>query len=276
MKPPPFDYCRVDEAEEALELLVQHGDDARILAGGQSLIAMLNLRLLEPRLVVDISRLESLCYARRVDGALEVGAALTQAGLARALAEAEDAPLLKLALPWVGHVQTRVRGTVCGSIAHADASSELPLCLAALGGTVRLQRRGGVREAAAADFQLGPLITGREPDEMITAARFPLARPGQGFAFREVARRHGDFAIVALAAVAEGDRVRLAVGGVADRPAVREWSGCEGTALDDALNAFAWELGGSDDMHASARYRRDLVRRLGRTTIEEARSSCRS
>jgi 2-furoyl-CoA dehydrogenase FAD binding subunit len=275
MKPPPFDYCRVDEPEEALALLAEHGDDARLLAGGQSLMAMLNLRLLQPSLLIDISRIDSLRYARRGDGMLEVGAAMTQAELARELATATDTPLLKLALPWVGHYQTRMRGTVCGSLAHADASSELPLCLAALGGTLRLRRKGGEREVAAADFQLGPLVTAREPDEMIVAARFPLARAGQGFAFRELARRHGDFAIVALAACVEGDRARLAVGGVADRPAVREWSGLEGTALDDALNELAWDLGGSDDMHASARYRRDLVRRLGRATIEEARA-CRS
>ncbi|MGF1608421.1 MAG: FAD binding domain-containing protein [Kiloniellales bacterium] len=275
MKPPPFDYCRAEEPEAALALLAEHGDDARLLAGGQSLMAMLNLRLLQPRLLIDISRVESLRYARRIDGTLEVGAALTQAELARELAGATDAPLLKLALPWVGHYQTRARGTVCGSLAHADASSELPLCLAALNGTLRLRSKKEQRELAAADFQLGPLVTAREPDEMIVAARFPLARPGQGFAFRELARRHGDFAIVALAACAEGDRIRLAVGGVADRPVVRDWSGLDGSALDDALNELAWDLGGYDDMHASARYRRDMVRRLGRATIEEARA-CRS
>ncbi|MEX2631277.1 MAG: FAD binding domain-containing protein [Tistlia sp.] len=274
MKPPAFDYCRPDDLEEVLELLARHGEEASLLAGGQSLVAMLNLRLTRPRVLIDISRLEPLRRLERRGGALEVGAGVTQAALAESLRDSEDSPLLKLALPWVGHYQTRSRGTICGSLAHADPSAELPLCLAALGGSLRLGSARGERELSAEDFQLGPLTTARAPDEMILAARFPLPRPGQGVAFREIARRHGDFAIVALAAIAEGEEIRLAVAGVADRPAVRGWHHEEAT-LEEALNAFAWDLEGYDDMHASARYRRDLVRRLGRSVIEEARA-CRS
>ena len=275
MKPREFDYLRPDTIDEALAELSASGGDARILAGGQSLIAMLNFRLVEPRVLVDIARLETLSYLRADGDRLEVGAAATQAELMAWPGLAARAPLLHAALPNVGHFQTRNRGTVCGSLAHADPSSELPLCLAVLGGEVVLRSAGGERAVAAAAFQTGMLSTARRLDELLVAARFPLALPGAGYAFREVARRRGDFAIAAVAAVVTGDRIRLGVGGVADRPAVREWPRLDGGALDDALNAFAWELGGTDDVHATARYRRRLVRRLGRLAIEEARP-CRS
>ncbi len=275
MKPREFDYLRPDTIDETLAELSASGDDARILAGGQSLIAMLNFRLVEPRVLVDIARLEALSYLRADGDRLEVGAAATQAELMAWPGLAARAPLLHAALPNVGHFQTRNRGTVCGSLAHADPSSELPLCLAVLGGEVVLRSAVGERAVAAAAFQTGMLSTARRPDELLVAARFPLAPPGAGYAFREVARRRGDFAIAAVAAVVTGDRIRLGVGGVADRPAVREWPRLDDDALDDALNAFAWELGGTDDVHATAKYRRRLVRRLGRLAIEEARQ-CRS
>ena len=275
MKPREFDYLRPDTVDEAVAELSVSGGDARILAGGQSLIAMLNFRLAEPRVLVDIARLEALSYLRADGDRLEVGAAATQAELMAWPGLAARAPLLYAALPNVGHFQTRNRGTVCGSLAHADPSSELPLCLAVLGGEVVLRSAGGERAVAAAAFQTGMLSTARRPDELLVAARFPLAPPGAGYAFREVARRRGDFAIAAIAAVATGDRIRLGVGGVADRPAVREWPRLDDGALDDALNAFAWELGATDDVHATAKYRRRLVRRLGRLAIEEAQS-CRS
>ena len=180
-------------------------------------------------------------------------------------------PLLALAMPHIGHFQTRNRGTVCGSLAHADPSSELPLALATLGGEVVLQSRKARRVLAASAFQTGMLSTARQPDEMVVAARFPVAKPATGVAFREIARRHGDFAVVALAAVAQDGSVRLGVGGMADTPTVRSFDGLDGGPLDEALNAFAWDLGGADDIHASARYRRDMVRRIGRKVIEEAR-----
>ncbi|MEX0760813.1 MAG: FAD binding domain-containing protein, partial [Tistlia sp.] len=126
MKPPAFDYCRPDDLEEVLELLARHGEEASLLAGGQSLVAMLNLRLTRPRVLIDISRLEPLRRLERRGGALAGGAGVTQAALAESLRDSEDSPLLKLALPWVGHYQTRSRGTICGSLAHADPSAELP------------------------------------------------------------------------------------------------------------------------------------------------------
>ena len=272
MKPARFDYLRPDSVEEALEALAGLGDDATVLAGGQSLMPMLNLRLAAPGALIDISRIETLSTLGEADGHLEIGAAVTQAELLGDPGLDEAAPLLARALPHVGHFQTRNRGTVCGSLAHADPSSEIPLVLAALEGEVVLRSARGARRLGAAAFQTGVLSTDRQPDELIVAARFPLRRPGAGYAFVEVARRHGDFAIVGLAAVVHEGCWRLGVGGVADRPTVREWR-IDPDQLDDALNDFAWELGGEDDLHASARYRRDIVRRLGRKVLEAAACS---
>jgi 2-furoyl-CoA dehydrogenase FAD binding subunit len=272
MKPRPFDYIRPDSVEEAIALLAEYGDDARILAGGQSLAAMLNLRLVEPKVLIDISRLEELSHIHVADGAIEIGAAVTQARLEAWPQLHETAPFVVLALPWVGHFQTRNRGTVCGSMAHADPSAELPLALLVLGGELVLRSKGRERVVAAADFQKGLLTTARRADELITAVRIPGGIGREGAAFREVARRHGDFAVVSVGAVKlSSGVVRVAVGGVADRPRVLELPPGSSTAdHQQAFNDFAWELGGYDDIHASARYRRDLVRRLAPVVVAEA------
>ena len=275
MKPSPFDYIRAASAEEAVGSLAGAGDDARILAGGLSLVPMLNFRLVEPSVLIDISGIGALDSIRLDNGAVEIGAATRQSALERWDGIADKLPLVHAAFPHIGHYQTRSRGTVCGSIAHSDPSSELPLCLTTLGGEVVLRSAGGERRVAAKDFQTGMLTTSKRGDEMVAAVRFPVAEPGWGYAFTEMTQRRGDFAIAALAAAVSAGCVRLGVGGVADHPTMREWDALEGSALDDALNAFAWDLGGYDDVHASARYRRELVRRLGRKVIEEARS-CRS
>jgi len=279
VKPAPFAYLRAASAEEAADALHQEGADARILAGGQSLIPMLNMRLARPALLVDVMSVRAL---QRIDveaGRVTIGAAVRQRD-----AEAwPDLPrrlrLLAAALPWVGHVQTRSRGTLCGSIAHADPSAEIPLVLVALGGIVHLRGHRHTRRLHAADFFTGMMATACEPDEMIEAISFPCDRPGAGYAFREIGRRHGDFAIAACAAVVTDNGATLAVGGVADRPLARAMplpaTPGDGTALDDALDAFAWDLDARDDLHATARYRRELVRRLGRAVIEEA-AQCRA
>lgn len=272
MKPMAFDYLRAETLEEALEALRQGGEDARVLAGGQSLVAMLNLRLVKPAILIDISRLQSLAYVRAENGMIEVGAATTQAELLRRPELSAEVPLLALALPHVGHYQTRNKGTVCGSIAHADPSSELPLSLALLGGEVVLQSAQGQRTLPAGEFQTGMLTTARRADEIVTAVRFPRGGAGEAYAFTEMARRHGDLALVAVAAKASQDGVRIAIGGVADRPTVRELPAQGSDGQDEALNALAWELDAVDDIHATARYRRELVRRLGRRMIDEARS----
>jgi 2-furoyl-CoA dehydrogenase FAD binding subunit len=272
MKPRRFDYVRPDTVAEALALLNEHGEDAKVMAGGQSLMAMLNLRLLEPSVLIDIARLAELDFIKIAGDKVEVGAAVTQNRLKDWPELAAKLPLLARALPFVGHFQTRNRGTVCGSIAHADPSSEIPLSLATLGGEVVLRSRRGTRTLAAADFQRGMLQTAREPDELITAVRFPL-HAGARVAFREVARRHGDFAMIAVAAWVQGGAgggVRIGIGGVADRPAVRSLAIDGGDAAKAAFETLAWELEGYDDIHATARLRRDLLRRVGPAVVEEA------
>src|SRR5215831_1258955 len=270
MKPRRFDYVRPDSTDEAVAVLAEYGEAASVLAGGQSLMAMLNLRLAEPAVLIDIAFLKELDYVRVAGNAIEVGAAVTQNRLKDWPELAAKLPLLAAALPFVGHFQTRNKGTVCGSIAHADPSSEIPLVLATLDGEVVLRSHRGTRVLAAADFQRGALTTAREPDELITAVRLPV-QPTARVAFREVARRHGDFAIVAVAAcVEDGDMVRIGVGGVADRPAA--WRGRIKSAAAAAyiFESLARDLEGYDDQHASARLRRDLLRRLGPAVVEEA------
>ena len=266
MKPAAFDYLRPSSRREACELLHEAGDEARLIAGGQSLMAVLNMRLAQPKRLIDIAGIQDLHFIEHRANHLAVGAGVTQAELLEYPGLAEEVPLLAQAMPWIGHWQTRNRGTVCGSIAHADPSAELPLCLATLGGEVVLEgRRGKVRRVPAKAFFQGVLTTDRRPDELITEVWFPLARPGAEYRFHEVAMRHGDFAIVALAVVIERERVTLGVGGVADRPVSREFARHDDPS--EALNALAWSLGAEDDAHATAAYRRQLIRELGRQLI---------
>ena len=270
MKPRPFDYVRPDTVEEVLALLAEYGDDARILAGGQSLVPMLNLRLIETSVLIDISRIKALDVIADRGDLIEVGAAVTQNKLMAWPQLAQKLPLVAAALPFVGHFQTRNKGTVCGSIAHADPSSELPLTLAVLGGAVVLRSTRGTRVLAAEAFQQDMLTTARGNDELITAVRFPVIE-GKGTAFDEVARRHGDFAMVAVAAIADGrGAVQLGVGGMAGRPMVRAINGDAAAAIA----AWAEELEGYEDLHASAALRRDLFKNLAPDVIAEAIAKC--
>ncbi len=268
MKPRPFDYIRPDGVEEVIALLAEYGEDARILAGGQSLLPMLNLRLIDVGAIVDISRIAALDDIHDLGDRIEIGAAVTQNKLMAWPKLTEKLPLVAAALPFVGHFQTRNKGTVCGSIAHADPSSELPLALAVLGGEVVLRsKKRGDRVLAVGDFQKDVLTTARVDDELIAAVRFPVIK-GKGADFREVARRHGDFAIVAVAAVVEaGGAVRFGVGGMTGKPMVRLING----DAAGAIAAWAEELEGYEDLHASAALRRDLFRNLGPLVIEEAK-----
>lgn len=275
MKPARFDYIRAADIAEAHAALADHGKEARIIAGGQTLLPMLSMRLVRPNVVVDIMHLPELRKIAASGNEIRIGAGVRQAELLAWPDLDESAPLLKAALPWVGHAQTRSRGTVCGSVAHADPSAEIPLTLLALDGAIELSTRRGRRRVAAGEFFVGMMSTERADNELIEAVLVPKKKAGHGYAFQEFGRRHGDFAIVACAAVASADKVRLAVGGVADKPALRDFPALDGSALDDALDAFAWELDARDDLHATARYRRELVRRMGRSTIEEARR-CRA
>jgi 2-furoyl-CoA dehydrogenase FAD binding subunit len=275
VKPAAFDYVRAESIDQALDLLAEEGGDANILAGGQTLVPMLSMRMARPNVVLDIMRLPGLDRIDCAEGAIRVGATVRQRALERHPDLARLQPLLAAALPWIGHAQTRSRGTVCGSVAHADPSAELPLVLVALGGEIELRSRHGARRVAGEEFFTGIMSTDRRDDELIEAVRFPAARAGAGYAFREIGRRHGDFAIVACAAVVDARNARLAIGGVADRPMVRDMPLPESGGLADALDAFARDLDARDDLHATAAYRRELVRRLGRQTLEDA-AACRA
>ena len=275
MKPAAFGYIHAETVEEALAALHQHGPEARILAGGQSLMPMLTMRLATPAMLVDIMQIAGLDTVVEETGALVFPAGVRQSAVQHRPGLQDDVPLLAAALPWVGHYQTRARGTICGSVAHSDPSAEIPLCLVALGGEIRLRSRRRRRVVPAETFFAGMMLTDRTDDEMIEAVAYPRRKPGHGYAFAEVGRRHGDYAMAAVAAVVNGVTMRLTVGGVADRPTARDFPILDGSALDDALNAFAWDLGAGTDVHATARYRRDLVRKLGRTVLEEA-TRCRN
>ena len=185
MKPGSFEYFGCDNSDEAVAQLGELGEDARILAGGQSLMVLLNMRLTQPRMLVDISRTRELDYVRIENARLVVGAAATQMSVERRMTLDQEVPLLKSVFPHISHFQIRNRGTVCGSIAHADPSAELPLVLACLGGEVALRSRRGRRVVNADEFFTGMLQTARSADELLEEVRFPLRIDGHGYAFEE-------------------------------------------------------------------------------------------
>lgn len=272
MKPAAFDYVRADAPDEAAALLARHGEDARILAGGQSLMAVLNMRLAQPGVLIDISRSRDMAAIAREGGSLRVGASATQSQLE---GHADLPPLLALAFPHISHFQIRNRGTVCGSIAHADPSAELPLCLLALQGVVHLRSVRRRRSVAAAEFFTGLLSTARAPDELVEAVSFPLPRAGQGAGFAEFSRRHGDYAVCAVAAVVCSGSLRLAAAGVSDRPVALDLPVLAGEELDAAINDWAWSLPLRDDPHTTAAARRHLLRRLGPQAVAQAIANAR-
>lgn len=269
MKPAAFTYLRAEATDEVLAALAQAGEDARILAGGQSLMAMLNMRLAQPAQLIDISRVAELDYVKIAGDRLVIGAAATQASVEWRTSLSQEVPLLKLAFPHISHFQIRNRGTVCGSIAHADPSAELALCLAALDGEVVLRSQAGRRVVKPADFFQGMLLTARQADELLEEVRYPVCLSGWRYGFAEFAARHGDFAIVAVAVVIGPNEMRLAAGGIADRPIVKCLPHLSGTALQTAINDFAWELEAQSDRQATAVFRRHLFRRLASRVIRE-------
>lgn len=281
MKPAPFEYCRADTLDEALALLAEFGSDAALLAGGMSLGPMLNMRLARPAAVIDLNTVTGLDGIDADEGRVTTGALLRQADAMRSSALMESVPLLAEAMPFVGHYQTRSRGTLGGSVAHADPSAEIPLCLATLGGEIVLRSPLGERRVAARDFFLGILSTDREPDELITAVVWPAPRDRIGYAFEEIAQRLGDFAITAAAAAAEVDgdgriaSVALGLGGVEDRPYVFDSKPFIGEPADQRTAAGVAEAAAEavepmEDLQANADYRRQLVRVLGTRVLTRA------
>jgi aerobic carbon-monoxide dehydrogenase medium subunit len=287
MKPAPFDYHRPGSLAEAFDLLARYGDDGRVLAGGQSLVPALNMRLATPRAVIDINRLPGLDAIRVAPEGLVIGALARHEALERSPLVREHAPLLALAMPHVGHAAIRTRGTLGGSLALADPAAELPACVVALEATIRAEGRRGRREIAAADFFRGIYTTALEPGELVTEVVVPRVATGWRSGFQEVARRHGDFALAGLAARArvEGEAIgeaRLVFFGVGLAP-VRARAAevaltgrrADAGALEAARRALAAELDPPDDVHGSSALRRHLAGvLLARvvTSITEARS----
>jgi carbon-monoxide dehydrogenase medium subunit len=290
VKPAPFDYVAPETLEEALETLAVRGDDAKVLAGGQSLLPVLNFRLAQPALLVDINRIAALDFVRATgDGGLAIGALARQRRLEREPAVARRAPLLAEALPWVAHPQIRSRGTLGGSLAHADPAAELPAVALALDATVRLARRGGERTLAARDLFTGLFATALAPDELLVELSIPPAPPRSGSAFVELARRHGDYALAGAAArvtLDENDRcraARLVLVALGDGPvdARRAAAALAGSALDAAALraaaavAAAEEIDPAGDLHASAEFKRHLARVLAERALATAAARAR-
>lgn len=285
MKAPPFDYIKVGTVEEALALLARHGDDARILAGGQTLLATLNMRLSEPALLIDIGGIESLRGIERRGERLHIGALVTHSAIEASSEVAEHAPLLCAAAPHIGHRAIRNAGTWGGSIAYADPAAEWPCCLAALDGSVTLQGPRGLRRVEARDFFRDLYTTDLQADEIVVGADVPVAGPGEWFAFGELARRHGDYAVAGLAVAARFERtlareVRLSFLGLAGTPvrARRTEALLAGKMLDAATIEIAAaslksELDPIGDLHHEAATKRHLATVLARRLLTAAHAS---
>lgn len=269
MKAPSFGYVKARDLGQVFDLLDEHGDEARILAGGQSLMPSLNLRLSRPAVLVDINAIADLQGIRETGDAISVGALTTHVALETSPVIARAVPLVAAAMPHIAHPAIRNRGTIGGSLAFADPAAELPACALALGATLILRGRQGERAVPAADFFRGLFETDLRPGEILAAVRFPRATADHRFAFLELARRHGDYAMVGLAAAGRqvGGRLQdltLAYFGLADRPvAARAAATClirAGKAgLDAACTALAAELDPIGDLNATPQTKRHLA-----------------
>jgi CO/xanthine dehydrogenase FAD-binding subunit len=284
LKSPAFDYARAKSIEDACTLLQQHGDDGKLIAGGQSLVPMMAFRLLRPSWLIDINEIPALKFVAVVDDAVRMGACTRQCEVARDDRLASSVPLLRQALVHVGHTQTRNRGTVGGSLAHADPSAELPLVAQILGARLALQKKAGARTVEAGSFFAGPMMTEIAPDECLTEIHWPIWPDSRvGSAFTEISRRHGDFAMVAAAAQVAVDeegicaRAAFGIGGAGPIPmAFPELARrLIGTRLDEAslADVIAEAVAALDpgsDVHASAAYRRHLAGVLARRVLQTA------
>ncbi|HLN08995.1 MAG TPA: xanthine dehydrogenase family protein subunit M [Xanthobacteraceae bacterium] len=283
MKPAPFRYLRARSCAEALDLKAEHGDEAKFLAGGQSLIPTMNFRLAQPAILIDINALSDLDGLRMRDGGLRIGALTRYRRLERDALLAQHQPLVREALPQIAHPQIRNRGTLGGNLAHADPASELPAVVLALGGRLRAQSVRGERWIDATDYFVGALTTALEPDEMLTEIALPVSPPRTGACFLEVARRRGDFALMGVAAVvtlaADGTcaDARLTFCGAGDTPVAARGAaaallGCIIVA-DDVRAAAALaerDLDPPGNMHAGKAFQRHLVGVLTRRAIATA------
>ncbi len=286
MKPAPFRYERPDNLEAALAMLGEHGEECRILAGGQSLVAMMNTRLVKPSVVIDIGRLPSFDTISRDGDTLVIGALARHSDVAASAAVRKACPLMSEAYPHVSHLPIRNRGTLAGNLAHADPASEMPAVMLVAGGSLTLRSSKGERRVPAADFFLGPFETAARPDELVTEVRIPAAPEGQGWGFHEFSPRKGDFALVAVAAtlsVSSGRIQGVALASAGIGPHARRLKEAE-TALagaqpgpDAFSKAAALEAAAADpqeDYHADAAYRRDLLEAMVRRALADAHDRC--
>lgn len=283
MKPAPFHYVRATTREEALGLLGERPDEAKAIAGGQSLVPLMALRFAQPELLVDLNPIADLAYVREDGGGLAVGALARARDVERAPLVAERQPLLVEALGLVGHSQIRNRGTIGGSLAHADPSAELPTASVVLEADMVISHRRGERVVPAGEFFVSHFTSVLAPDELLTEIRYPAQPPRTGAAFLEVSRRHGDFALVAACATVTLDddgrctRARAALAGVADRPV--DVSACCGGLIGErpspelaraAGAESSTELAPTSDIHASGAYRKRVAGVLVRRAVMQA------
>jgi aerobic carbon-monoxide dehydrogenase medium subunit len=282
MKPPPFEYCAVSTVEEALDLLAQHGEEAKILAGGQSLVPLLALRLARPEYLVDINGVEALGTFDQNDG-LRFGALVRHRTVEKDGAVSDGNPLVAAAARYIGHAAIRNRGTVGGTISHADPAAELPTVLVALDGDVEAASTTGTRTVTASDFFQGFLTTALSPEEMVTAVRFPAWPSRAGWSFREFSRRNGDFAVAGAAVMLSIDErgsidgARIALSGMSDVP-VRA-SAAEASLIDRVPSREAWKEAAASavadveppsDLHGSSAYRKYVAGGLVESALQEA------
>jgi carbon-monoxide dehydrogenase medium subunit len=276
----PFRYQRAGNYNDACDLLRAHGEDAKVIAGGQSLLPMINLGLVQPEVVVDISRLaEGRDIAVEDDGYLTLGALVTHAALAADTGARAAQPLLPEAARRIGNNRVRNRGTLGGSLAHADPAAELPLVMVALGATYEVTNGHASHSVRAEDFHLGYFTTSLEADELIISVRAPVLGPGWGWSFQELSRRAGDFAMASVAALirsADGLVVeaRVAAGAVSDRPVrlADVESALTGCAVGDIASRVGPIQGirPADDTGATAQYKERLIRVLVTRSLEQA------
>ena len=282
MKPPAFEYHRPASVEEALDLLARR-PDAKPLAGGQSLVPTMNFRLAQPAALVDLNGLDALAGIEPSDGGLVIGAMTRQRAVERSALVAARAPLLAESMPFVAHPQIRNRGTVGGSLAHADPAAELPAVMVALGARIVLRRAAGERALDAERFFTGLFATALEPGELVAAVELPALPPRTGCAFLEVARRHGDYALVGVAATVTLDEAgrctaaRIALLSVGDAPVLASVAATmlkdqapTADVIDAAAETVNSELDPPSDIHASTAYRRRLARVLTRRALAAA------
>ena len=284
MKPAPFEYFRPQSLDEALSLLAEHGGDAKALAGGQSLIPAMNFRLAAPSVLVDLNGIGALSYIQDDSGDVRIGGMTRQRMVERSTLVSDRVPLIAETMPHIAHPAIRNRGTIGGSLAHADPAAELPAVMLALKARLTVSSQSGTRDVAADDFFVGLFTTAVQPGELLTDIRIPPPAKRSGFAFKEISRRHGDFALVGVAAVVQLDEkghcteARIALLSVGDRPmlagqAAKALIGQQPSAesIRAAADAAAThDIDPSGDIHASARYRRQLANVLTRRVLERA------